>query len=604
MRRRHLLLTALLLALPPLAGCPASGTDVQTASLTALKTGPMIEGVAKAPLKLVEASLIANNGGGLLSNNSAGIVASNTGRYAIAALQDEVPLPEAVVYLTDPKDNFYRQNGKPITSNTDRNGIYRFQSGFPRKVPVIVSAVLNGNRRVVGFTVPDDGNARVNLSVASTYVTEFLREAAGSDGKSMADYDLKQLAALTETTQSLLESGELPVPELDVASIGDMNRTYAIAVGNDKGGLGDRWATLLGRRVVAMVTVAGSGEAGSSGDGKTGGKAEFYRPRSAVADRDGHIFVADEGNRKIRRIDAKTNVVTTFAGTGRGAFGGDGGPAAEAYLNDPRAVALDSAGNLYIADQLNCRIRRIDAQTGRIETIAGNPAPDGAGGWLGILTGDGGAAKLARFYAPRSLAFDTAGDLYVADSEHETTFHVIRKIDMKTGIISTVVGSVGTEGAFAGDGGLPTAARLSYPNQIVFDPQGRMLIADTQNHCIRRVDLQAKSITTIAGVGGQKGDDPDGKPATQTRLDTPYGVAVAPDGRVFLSERGPGRLRTIEPNGTLRTIAGGGTDVRDGEARAVRLIQPHDLFVEASGDLLVADTRGSRLRRVVIRNGL
>lgn len=602
--RRRFLLTLLVLAAPPLAGCPTAGGNLQTASLTAFKSGPMIEGVAKAPAKLVEASLIANNGSAVVGTTGAAIVANNTGRYALAALKDEVPLPEAVVYLSDPQDNFYRQNGKPITTSTDRNGVYRFQSGFPRKVPVIVSAVLDGNRRVVGFTVPDDGNSRVNLSVASTYVTEFLREAARSDGKSMLDYDLKQLAALTATTQGLLESGELPVPDLDVASIGNLNRAYAIAVGHDKGGLGDQWASLLGRRVVALETVAGTGEAGLGGDGQTGDKAEFYRPRSAVADRGGHIFVADEGNRKIRRIDATTHVVTSFAGSGRGAFGGDGGPAAEAHLNDPRAVALDTAGNLYIADQLNCRIRRVDAQTGRIETIAGNPVPDGAGGWLGTHSGDGGAAKLARFYAPRALAFDTAGDLYVVDSEKETTFHVIRKIDMKTGVITTVVGTVGAEGAFAGDGGSPAAARLNYPNQIAFDPQGRLLIADTQNHCIRRVDFQARAITTIAGVGGQKGDDPDGKPATQTRIDTPYGVAVAPDGRIFICERGPGRLRTLGPDGKLWTFAGGGTDVRDGEARGVRLIQPHDLFVEATGDLLVADTRGSRLRRVILRHGL
>lgn len=587
--RHSLLLIALLTTLP---GCQGASSDLQATTLTAFKSGPMIEGVAKAPAKVVEASLTAN------------IVANNSTRYGLAALRDEVPLPEAVVYLTDPKDNFYRQNGKPITSSTDRNGVYRFQSGFPRKVPVIVSAVLDGNRRVVGFTVPDDGTTRVNLSVASTYVTEFLRAAARTDGKDMGAYELGQLAALTATTEALLADGALPVPELDVAAIEDMNRAYALAVGEDRGGLGDAWAKLLGRRVVAMATVAGTGEAGAGGDGKAARQAEFYRPRSAIADRAGHVLVADEGNRKIRRIDAATGVVTTVAGSGRGAFGGDGGPATAAHLNDPRAVALDAAGNLYVADQLNCRVRRVDAQTGAIETIAGNPAPDGAGGWLGAHAGDGGLARLARFYAPRALAFDAAGDLYVVDSEADTTFHTVRKIDMKTGLIATVAGTVGVDGAFAGDGGAPTAARLNYPNQIAFDPQGRLLIADTLNHCVRRVDLQAKAIATVAGVGGQRGDDADGKPATQTRLDSPYGVAVAPDGRIFVSERGPGRIRTIDPDGTVRTIAGGGTDVRDGEARTVRLVQPHDLFVEASGDLLVADTRGSRIRRVVLRHGL
>ena len=556
-----LLVSAALLAA---GGCATPGSGVEPSSLTAFKAGPMIEGTAKGP-KL---------------------------------------LPEAVVQLLDPSDDYLRVGGKAITTTTDRSGTFRFQGAFPRDVPVIVAAALDGNRRVVAFTVPGDGTTRVSLSPASTLVTEFLRAAARADGKSLAAYDRAQLADLVATTQTLLDAGDLATPSLAIAAIGEVTRAYAVAVGNDVGGLGDRWAALLGRRVIALVTVMGDGVAGAGGDGEQGVRAGLDRPRGAIADSAGHLFVADEGNDRVRRLDARAGIASTFAGSGRSAFGGDGGPAGEAHLAGPRAVALDAAGNLYVADTRNRRIRRVDAQTGLIETIAGNPAPDGVGGWFSMHGGDGAAAKLARFYAPRSLAFDPAGDLYVADSDPDSDCHVVRKIDLATGLISTAVGVAGAEGGFAGDGGRPEAARLNFPNQIAFDPQGRLLIADTLNHCIRRVDLQAGSIATIAGIGGQPGADSDGEPAGQTRLDAPYGVAAAPDGRLFIAERGAARIRTQEPDGTLRTLAGGGTDPRDGEARGVSLGQPHDLFVEASGDLLLADARGARLRRLVLRHGL
>lgn len=564
-----------------IATCLLTSCAAQTAqpvSVTAFKVGPLIEGTVKAPQAMIEAS------------------------RSVQALRDEQPLAEAIVQLLDPQDRYYRLSGRPITTTVDRLGVFRFQSGFPRGVPTLVAASLTGGERLVAFVVPTDGTTKVDLSVASTIAVEFLRAASARDGKGMETYDRQQLADLIQTTQSLLVSGELAVPSLAVADRPAMLRAYALAVGEDLGGLGDRWADLLGRRVLALRTLVGTGDPGDVGDSGRATDALLSQPRAMATDRFGHLYVVDEGNNRVRKVDAKTGLISAFAGFGRAGFGGDGGPGRAGVLNGPRSLAIDPAGNVFVADLLNCRIRRIDQGTGVITTIAGNPVPDGTGGWLAAQTGDGGPMALARFAAPRGIAIEpTTGDLYVADAERDTVFHTIRKLDLKTGLASTVAGQPGVEGAFAGDGGVPLQARLNFPNQIAFDPQGRLLVADAGNHCVRRIDFVGKSIVTVAGVGGQKGADPDGKRATETRLDTPYGVAVATDGRIFFSERLNNRVRTIEPDGTVRTLAGGGTDERDGEASQVKLAQPGDLFVDAAGDLLIADTRGARIRKLILR---
>jgi sugar lactone lactonase YvrE len=593
-----------LCAATTLVACASTQPRLTTPALTA---GPILEGAARLPAGIIAnngGGIIANNGSGIIANNGGGIIAGNSGRYALAAVADDQPLADALIYLSDPKDNFYRDGGRMVSTTTNKQGAYRLMYGVPKGLPVIVSAILNGNRRIVGFTVPAEGTQRVDLSVPSTYVTEFLRDAAQRAGRGMDTYDLQQLPGLTDATAQAIAGDRLAVPDLEIGHIADLDRAYAIAVGANEQGLGDRWAQLLGRRVLAGVTVAGTGDAGSGGDGTAAASAELYRPRQVVADAKGNLYIADEGNNRIRKVDAQTGTISTVAGTGRSGFSGDGGPAVRAQLADPRTVAVDAAGNLYIGDQANARIRKVDAATGLISTIVGAPTADGAGGWVGGHSGDGGPAAQAKLFAPRSIVVDASGNLYITDAEHETTFHTIRRVDAKTGIITTIAGTPNAEGAFAGDGGPATQARLNYPNQLALDAKGGLLIADTNNHCIRRVDLATGVIATVAGIGGQEGSDPDGQSATQTHLSSPYGVAVTPDGRIYFSERTSGRVRAILSDGTLRTVAGGGTDVRDGEATMLRLVQPHDLCVESDGNLLVADTRGSRIRRIVTKFGL
>src|SRR5213076_2555874 len=185
----------------------------------------------------------------------------------------------------------------------------------------------------------------------------------------------------------------------------------------------------------------------------------------------GNLYVADQGNHRIRKVAAATGIITTVAGNGINTFAGDGGAATNASLNYPASVALDASGNLYIADPNNNRIRKVAAATGIITTVAGG----------GSTLGDGGAATSASLYDPTAVALDASGNLYIADQNN----HRIRKVDAATGIITTVAGNGSP--AFAGDGGAATSASLNYPDSVALDASGNLYVADQNNHRIRKV---------------------------------------------------------------------------------------------------------------------
>ena len=610
--RRALILAPLALALSACAAARDAGLPVLSASR--LGDSVALAGKAIAPAGLIAnngGGLIANNGGGLIANNGGGIVANNAGRYVLAPAfrllaLDEVPLANALAYLTDPREQFYKSNGKMITTTTDSQGRYRFAAGVPKQAPVIVNVILPENRRVVGFTVPEAGQNSLDISASTTYVTEFLRERAALAEKSMAAYDLRQLPELAGRTGAAIAAGALEVPDLRIGRIADMNNAYALAVGQNVDGLGDAWAALLGTRTLAAVTVAGAGVSDSGGDGKPALEGEFYRMKGVCVDRAGNTYLADEGNHRVRKIDGVTGLLSTIAGTGNRGFSGDGGPATAAELNHPRAVVLDRGqGNLYIFDSQNVRVRKLDLQTGTITTIAGDPAPRGPGFWENGHGGDGGPATRAKLFSPRGGAFDSQGNLYVVDGLKGTQYHTLRKIT-PDGVISTFAGIPGQEGGFSGENVPAEQARLNYTNQIWITPDDQLLMADTFNNLVRRIDLRTRLVTTVAGVAGRRAakPEPDGKPATETALNGPYGVAADARGQIFISERGHARLLVVKPDGKLYTIAGGGSSVAEGDARHISFSEPHDLFVEADGNVLITDTRNSRLRRIVTKFGL
>ena len=286
------------------------------------------------------------------------------------------------------------------------------------------------------------------------------------------------------------------------------------------------------RRVGAdgiITTVAGTGTAGSGGDGGPATGAQLQWPHSVAVDPEGNLYVADSPNHRIRRVDL-SGTITTVAGTGRPGYGGDGGPATDARLSDPKGVAVDGRGLLYIADTGNSRVRRVDA-SGSISTVAGN-------GEVGAA-GDGGAATAAQVTNPRSIALDGLGDLFISeDAEGEVSR--IRKVD-PAGIITRYAGT-GQPG-FSGDGGPADEARINRPRGIAADAAGNLFIADSDNNRIRMVDTRGV-ITTIAGTGA-RGSTGDGGPATAARLSVPRGVGVGPDGDLYVADTFAARVRRI-----------------------------------------------------------
>jgi hypothetical protein len=276
-----------------------------------------------------------------------------------------------------------------------------------------------------------------------------------------------------------------------------------------------------------ISTYAGTGTAGFAGDGGAATAAQLNEPVDAALDGAGNLYIADRANHRVRRVTPQ-GVITTIAGTGNNAFSGDGGPASAAELNNPVGVTVDAAGNVYIADELNHRVRRIGTN-GVIATFAGTGVAGSAG--------DGGPATAAQLDRPIDVRVDALGNVYVAD----IGAHRVRRI-APDGTITTVAGT-GVAG-FSGDGGPATAAQISSPIEVVPDLFGNVYISDSSNHRVRRVN-GAGVISTIVGTG-TPGFSGDGAPAQDARITNPAGVVLNLAGDLFLADRGNNRIRRVE----------------------------------------------------------
>ncbi len=337
-----------------------------------------------------------------------------------------------------------------------------------------------------------------------------------------------------------------------------------------------------------ITTIAGNGYQGNSGDGGPAINAEMIWPEGIAVDSGGNIYIPDSTNNVVREVAASSGIITTIAGTGTQGYSGDGGAATSSELNTPMAVAVDASGNVYIADAGNNRIRKITVSSGMITTVVGT----GVAGY----SGDGGAATGAELWDPLGIAFDSAGNLYIADTQNS----VIREVASSTGIITTVAGN-GFPG-YSGDGGPARSAQLEFwgPGAIAFDSSGNLYIADTDNQVVRKVTVSSGTISTIAG-NGSAGYAGDNGPATSAELNYPVALSVDAAGNVYMSDYANFVIREVSSTGTITTIAGNGTRGYSGDggpATSAELSYPHGVVVNSAGNLYIADCGNGVVRLV------
>ncbi len=278
-----------------------------------------------------------------------------------------------------------------------------------------------------------------------------------------------------------------------------------------------------------VTTVAGTGEQGYTGDGGPATEATMYEPYSLAIAADGSIYIVDRLNAVIRRVDGETGIITTVAGTGEVGYSGDGGPGHEAQMREPNDCFLDNRGGLLIADIQDQRIRRLDLTTGVIDTFAGTGEKE--------RSGNGRPATEAGILGARAVCMDSSGNTFIAEREGNG----VRMVGAD-GLMRTLAGD-DCERGYSGDGGHALASAWNGPKGIRCDAQGNIIVTDTENHAIRRIDRGTGFVTTIAG--GQLGSHGDGGPATEAGLDRPHGAEIAADGSIYIADSNNHRVRVV-----------------------------------------------------------
>ena len=336
-----------------------------------------------------------------------------------------------------------------------------------------------------------------------------------------------------------------------------------------------------------ISTIAGNGVSGFGGDGIPATNSPLNGPVDIIFDKNNNMYLSDCGNYRIRKIDAISGIISTIAGTGIAGYSGDGGLATNAQINQPTYMSIDSIGNIFFVDPYNNRIRKIDT-SGIISTIAGN----GTSG----SSGDGGQATNATLFEIYGIANDSHGNLFMASSSGCK----IRKVDIVSGIISTIVGT-GACG-FSGDGGAPVTSTLNYPHDIEFDRQGNYYISDYSNERVRKVDISTNVISTFAGMGAFAYEG-DSVPATSTSIN-PWSTTADFEGNIYVADWGNFRVRIINYlNDSIYTTAGTGTSGFTGDGMSAIIAEikhPYHVRIDKCGNLCIADGDNRRVRKVTI----
>jgi len=469
-----------------------------------------------------------------------------------------------------------------------------------------IATAIGGNRFGFGGLGGDSGPATAD-AVRLWQPSGMALDAAGNVFfAERGNHRIRKIAAGTGILTTVAGAGPFPVAGGDSGDGGPatsarMNTPNDVAVDGAGSLYIADWFNHRVRRVDAVTgrisTIAGVGVEGYNGDGFPGSQLALASPRGVAVDRDGNVFIADNGNHRIRKVDAVTGILTTVAGTGQffvigGAFSGDGGPATRARLNGPTDVVVDSAGNLIIADPGNRRIRRVDARTGIISTVAGNGEPG--------FSGDGGPATAAALGGLMAVAADNARNLFILTGVVDVVNGVIahdtiriRRVDAATRIITTVAGGVATR-LYRGEGGIATQAYLPGAERLAVDTAGNLFLTSgflsQRGPGIRRLDALTGRITTVS---------PDGY----------LGLAVDHSGNLFFVDSAIyNRIRRLDAaSGAVTTVAGDGQPAFRGDggpATSASLSAPFDVAVDRLGNLYVADAANNGVRRVDAASGI
>ncbi|MHC4879135.1 MAG: NHL domain-containing protein [Planctomycetota bacterium] len=333
-----------------------------------------------------------------------------------------------------------------------------------------------------------------------------------------------------------------------------------------------------------VVTVAGTGQKAYEPDSNVATKTPVGEPYGIAKGPDGCLYICEIANHIVRKLDESTGRLTLVAGNGTQGYSGDGGPATKAQLNEPYEVRFDQAGNIYFVEMKNNLVRKVDAKTGIISTVAGT-------GQQGF-SGDGGPATKATFNRPHSITLDNDGHLYICDIGN----HRIRVVDLKSGIVSTFAGT--GQRKPTPDGAKVAGTPLNGPRALDFDGKHSLYLALREGNAVYRIDLKSQTLHHLAGTG-RKGFTGNGGSAKKATLSGPKGIALAPNGDVYLADTESHTVRVIRAaTGVLDVVVGNGKrgDGPDGNPLKCRTARLHGVFVDKAGNVYIGDSENHRVR--------
>ena len=493
--------------------------------------------------------------------------------------------PATSAQLSNPTDlafdNFGHLYVADLISTTVRE--VDFQPSFPNTAVGSTSnsqnLILNvaGTLTINSITVPNSLGGNPEYAVGSLTGTgcNIGSPIAGGSG----------LACILPVTFSPLYPGARRVPLVIAATVSSTSTTFV------EGLTGVGVGPQVGFTPALIVTVAGNGTLGYTGDGGVATSAEFQQPFGVAVDFAGNIFISDFSKGVVRRVDGQTNVVTTLTGNGSAGYAGDLGPASGGVLHSPAGLSFDTAGSLYIADSGNSAIRKIDPATNLISTFAGT----GVAGF----SGDGAAATSALLRGPKDVAVDDQGSLFISDSANDA----LRRVDPTSLNIASVAGN-GSPGS-TGNGGLAVNALLNNPAAVAVNTAGDVYIADNSNNVIRKIAVDGRNITVVAGTGAA-GFSGDGGPATSAAFSNPQGLAVDAAGNLYVADSANNVVREVNvATQNVITLAGdktsntAGYSGDNGPATSALLHTPTHPALDAAGNIYFADSANGVVRVII-----